>query len=69
MMVRMARMLELVSLSRKSKINADALLRLSQVTVEKKDMESGESDWSEKFDEYFGGPDDMIQPRKVIRLI
>ena len=32
-------------------------------------MKEMESDWSEKFDEYFGGPDDMIQPRKVIRLI
>ena len=35
-------------------------------------MESGQIDWSAKFDEYFGGPEDMIQPRiqpKVIKII
>ena len=31
-------------------------------------MESGQIDWSGKFDEYFGGPEDMIQP-KVIKII
>ena len=42
--------------------------KVEKVTIEK-DMESGQNDWSEKFVEYFGGLDDMIKPRKVIRLI
>ena len=43
--------------------------KVEKVTTKNKDMESGQIDWSEKFDEYFGGPDDMIKPSKVIRLI
>ena len=43
--------------------------KVEKVTTKNKDMELGQNDWSEKFDEYFGGPDDMIKPSKVIRLI
>ena len=43
--------------------------KVEKVTTKNNDIESGENDWSEKFDEYFGGPDDMIKPSKVIRLI
>merc|ERR1719239_1231943 len=35
-----------------------------EIAAKKKDMESGQSDWREKFYEYFGGPDDMIKLRK-----
>ena len=62
MMMTTTSRLELVS---PHSLNANVLLQLSQATAEKMDMEPGLSDWHKKFDEYFGGPDDMIKLRKV----
>ena len=40
--------------------------KVEKVTTLNKDMESGQEDWGPKFEEFFGGSDDMIKPRKVI---
>ena len=66
-------MLELFSINPRYKkvlpLSQASVEKVEKVTTKNKDMEFGQNDWSEKFDEYFGGPDDMIKPSKVIRLI